>query len=303
MKKKIIVAVFIIIALTAIASSISQKQTYKLNFTKPVRILFVGDMMFDRTMRSIANEKGYGYLFSCIKDYLNDFDLVVGNLEGPITDFDSLSSGTKPGESGNTTFTFSTDVAKALFEANIRVVNIGNNHILDFDLFGLDQTKEKLSKEGVLYFGVPGGEIMATTSIKGRLFSLVNFNQFVGENKPQKTIESIWRAKRSSDFVIVYAHWGDEYLPATDYEKSLAHSFIDAGADIIVGSHPHIIQETEIYNGKNIHYSLGNFVFDQYFSDEVKTGGGVELVFDGSEFFENKVLFDIRRDGTVCLKN
>jgi poly-gamma-glutamate synthesis protein (capsule biosynthesis protein) len=144
---------------------------------------------------------------------------------------------------------------------------------------------------------------MATTSVNGLILGLVNFNQFIGENYPQKTIEAIWQAKKDSSFVVVYAHWGDEYSPITEYQKSLAHSFIDAGADLIVGSHPHIIQETENYMGKNIYYSLGNFIFDQYFSDEVKTGGGVELVFDGSEFFDKKVLFDLRRDGTVCLKD
>ena len=78
--------------------------------------------------------------------------------------------------------------------------------------------------------------------------------------------------------MVVFSHWGVEYSPAsTDSMKSLAHQFIDAGADLVVGSHPHVIEPMEIYNGKRIYYSLGNFIFDQYFNEDVRNGLGVTV--------------------------
>src|SRR5690606_33310167 len=69
--------------------------------------------------------------------------------------------------------------------------------------------------------------------------------------------------------IVVYPHWGEEYATTSSpRQQSLAHAFIDAGADAVIGSHPHVVQELELYNEKLIAYSLGNFVFDQYFSEE-----------------------------------
>lgn len=305
--KKILIIIVALIACVALVSSLPKDnkqiyQSFHKEKTEPIKLLFVGDMMFDRTIRNIAEEKGYNYIFSCIGDYLKSFDLVIGNLEGPITNFVSISRNTKPGEVGNTAFTFDTNITEVLASNNIKMVNLGNNHILDQRIFGMDNTIKELEKVGIVYFGAPGGPIIGTTKLRGYKLAVVNFNQFLGEINPEKTIEAIWQAKRDADLVAVYSHWGDEYLPAREYEKALAHSFIDAGADLIIGSHPHIIQEYEMYKGKNIHYSLGNFIFDQYFTDEVKTGGGVEVIFDGQTLSDKEVRFDIRRDGTTCLK-
>ncbi|MEK7607520.1 MAG: CapA family protein [Patescibacteria group bacterium] len=308
--KKILIVLIVTIAGLAVISSFKTdnqiyqsvyKENYKENYRKKVKILFVGDLMFDRTIRIIAEEKGYDYLFSCANNYLREFDFVIANLEGPITNESSISRNTKPGEASNTTFTFDISVAKTLASNNIKMVNLGNNHILDFGEIGRDSTIRELSLAGVMYFGSPGNTIMATTSLRGYTLTIINFNQFSGENNAKKTIEAVWQAKRTADLVVVYSHWGDEYLPATEYEKALAHSFIDAGADLVIGSHPHVIQEREIYKDKSIYYSLGNFIFDQYFTDEVKTGAGVEVLFDDQTLSEKEVRFDIRRDGRTCL--
>ncbi|MEK7163133.1 MAG: CapA family protein [Patescibacteria group bacterium] len=305
MKKSLIILIVAVAGLALVSLFREDKQTYQYvhgeNPSEKVRILFVGDMMFDRTIRAVAYEKGYDYLFSCIGDYLRGFDLVAGNLEGPITNKASLSRNTKPEEAGNTVFTFDVDVARVLATNNIKMVSLGNNHILDFGIFGRDSTEKELNRAEVIYFGAPGSQIFATTTLGGYGVAVINFNQFLGENDSRETIQAIWQTKRTADLVLVYAHWGDEYLPATEYQKALAHSFIDAGADIIVGSHPHIIQEHEIYGGKSIYYSLGNFIFDQYFADSVETGAGVEVSFDGRTISMAEVRFDIHPDGTTCL--
>jgi poly-gamma-glutamate capsule biosynthesis protein CapA/YwtB (metallophosphatase superfamily) len=268
---------------------------------KEAHILFVGDMMFDRTIRAKAVERGYDYLFSCLGGYTKTFDTVVANLEGSITEYESLSLTTKPGDLNNTSFTFDPPVASLLFKNNIRMVNAGNNHSLDFGREGAASTRLFLDRAGVAYFGSPHSNLAASTTVNGLRISFVNFNQFLGLSNPQKTIEAIVEARKNSDTVFVYTHWGDEYVSANDYQKTLAHQFIDAGADMVIGSHPHVIQEKELYKGKYIFYSLGNFIFDQYWEDSVKKGGGVEVFITPRGIEVKEKSFELKRDGTTCL--
>lgn len=263
--------------------------------------MFAGDMMFDRTIRSKAEEKGYDFIFSCIHDYLLGFDSVIANLEGPITDSPSQSAGTQPGQMNNTTFTFSPLVANALFNHRIRTVNLGNNHSLDFGSAGAQSTREYLSGAGIDFFGSPHASSSVRLSVRGLKIAFVNFNQFLGFNNPQQTVKDIISLRDSSDYVFVYTHWGEEYVAANEYQKELAYMFIDAGADMVIGSHPHVIQEHEVYKGKHIYYSLGNFMFDQYFSDEVKRGGGVEVLLSTEGITVHETDFELMRDGRTCL--
>lgn len=286
---------------TTDAGLVAVKLLEKVEILPDAKILFVGDMMFDRTIRNIGNEKGYEHIFSCLNTYLNDFDIVFGNLEGPITEYPSRSANTVPGEPGNTSFTFDPIVADLLARHNIRFVSLGNNHISDFGKEGRESTKTHLSNENISYVGVPGETQFVVTNIDGVCVGFVAFNQFLGEGDEYKTVQAIREASTESDYVIVYTHWGEEYVEATEYMKYLARTFVDAGADMVIGSHPHVIQESELYKGKYIYYSLGNFIFDQYWMDEVKTGLGVEVTI-GVDIEVKEVLFDIGRDGRTCLK-
>ncbi len=268
---------------------------------KDARILFAGDMMFDRTIRIKAEEKSYMYLFSCLQEYMSSFDMVTANLEGAITPYDSLSVGTIPGQPNNTAFTFSPIVADTLYKNNVRMVNLGNNHSWDFGREGAGTTMTYLRDAGVNFFGSPQGSIVATTTINGLRFAFVNFNQFLGMGDESVAVDAIVKVRPLVDYVFVYTHWGDEYAPATEGQKALAREFIDAGADLVIGSHPHVIQEHAMYKGKHIFYSLGNFIFDQYFNDEVKKGGGVEVVVSKQGIEVRDVTFDLLRDGRTCL--
>src|SRR3989344_582290 len=206
---------------------------------KVVRIFFVGDMMFDRSIRLSMEEKGSDHVFSCIADVLREADLVVGNLEGPITSTSSVSMGSTISSPKNFTFTFSPSVAPLLYAHNIRLVNIGNNHILNFGRWGLIETKHYLDEAGVGYFGTISGEsLMYQTTINGVPLSFINYNEFSaeGDDVIYQVNETIMNEAKSGR-VVVYTHWGEEYLPATPRMKRLAHDFIDAGADIVVGSH------------------------------------------------------------------
>jgi len=276
---------------------------------KPVKILFVGDMMFDRYIREGVKKYGkgnYDFIFERIKDELAEFDLVVGNLEGPITDNDSVSVGTAMDVKENLKFTFDPALAKALAENNIKLVDLGNNHILNQGDDGVVQTKKNLDEAGVQYFGDTGEDSNGAIekNISGTKIGFVNYNYSIAGSF-EKAIKDIENLKNKSYVVIVCPHWGTEYQVG-DPGKNIraeAYKFIDAGAELIVGGHPHVIQTSEIYKNKKIYYSLGNFIFDQYFQKETMEGLGVEVLIKpdlSTEYSEFK--FEMTKRGQTILK-
>lgn len=147
---------------------------------------------------------------------------------------------------------------------HINIVNIGNNHILNFGKGGVQSTKNFLDTAGVRYFGDPLSEKRTLIeTIHNTKIGFVNYNEFIAEGK-ERVMQDIQEVRGVVDILVVYAHWGKEYVGVPSSVRDLAHEFIEGGADVIIGSHPHIIQEKEVYQGKVIYYSLGNFIFDQY---------------------------------------
>lgn len=114
----------------------------------------------------------------------------------------------------------------------------------------------------------------------------------------------IFAEKNLGNVVVVYTHWGEEYVPRTEKMKTLARQFVDAGASLVVGSHPHVVQESERYSDQYIYYSLGNFVFDQYFSDAVRNGLLLEVTFDPSGVESIKEIpIVLHPDGRTCFRD
>lgn len=268
-------------------------------------LLFGGDMMFDRSIRVAMRGRGDDHVFSCILDTLRAVDLVVANLEGPITTHSSISEGSAPGDDRNFTFTFPTSTATLLARHNIRLVNIGNNHIMNFGREGLLQTKEWLKAAGVAYFGDPDAtesDRVARITVNGLPFSFVNWSDWTSD-KTDHTVAQVRAEADAGRITIVYTHWGNEYEPPTPAMRQLAHSFIDAGAAVVIGSHPHVILEKETYGGKEIYYSLGNFVFDQYFNEDVRNGLALKMTFrdEGIVAIEEIPIY-LERDRRTCLK-
>lgn len=243
-----------------------------------IRILFGGDMMFDRYIRTQSEKIGKREILRGVSKELLAADAVVANLEGPMTSNPSKSAGSSVGEARNFLFTFDPEWANVLFDMNIRIVNIGNNHILNFGEAGLIETRKFLRAAKVKFFGDPLDEFLRAyvAEIKGKKIGFVNYNQLYLDAE-NRALSDIVRLRPLVDVLFVYTHWGAEYVPATSEEKRLARLFIDRGADAVIGSHPHVVQEKEIYHEKTIYYSLGNFVFDQYFSPETKHGLVVDV--------------------------
>jgi len=195
---------------------------YKQENQKQAKILVVGDMMFDRHIREVGNNKGEDFIFSCkdskgevLSDFLKNADLVVGNLEGPITENTSVSMFTTPGSDGNYTFTFPTNTAELLVKNNIKLVNLGNNHIDNFGEEGITSTKKYLSEAGVDYFGLPSNResLVDEEEINGQKISFINYNEF-GNIPVGDVIQKVKDEKQKGQLVIIYAHWGDwAWLP------------------------------------------------------------------------------------------
>lgn len=235
-------------------------------------VIFGGDMMFDRSVRTAVDEQGGDFLFNCIDGTLEGADLVVANLEGPITDNDSQSVGSQEGAPDNYVFTFPPSTAVLLLKHHVEIVNLGNNHILNFGIDGVHSTIAALDAAGVQHFGDPLTQSVASTTIKGVNLAFINYNEFAG-GTAAATVEQIQIARLSGQVPVVYAHWGIEYATTSpQYVHTLAHEFVDAGAAIVIGSHPHVVEDHETYKGVPIYYSLGNFIFDQYWDDTVDHG-------------------------------
>ncbi|MBN2094193.1 MAG: CapA family protein [Candidatus Zambryskibacteria bacterium] len=302
--------VIMIVTLIGLAGSIF--------WEKEAKILFVGDMMFDRHIRKMVYEKSGDYIFSCknskgivLSDFLQGADLVVGNLEGPITENASVSMFSVPETPNNYTFTFPTNTANLLAKNNIKLVSLDNNHINNFGEKGVESTKKYLIEAGVDYFDK---DSIYRTKIGGMKMSFISYNEFLsaqagsGENI-EKTAEKIKEEKAAGRTVFVYAHWGDEYIDPPWRVKNTAKIFAEAGADFIIGSHPHIVQSHEQFGDTDstsspqaiVYYSLGNFIFDQYWNEEVSTGLALEIKIKGDnvEIIEHPVSLLV--DGRTCL--
>lgn len=273
----------------------------------PVRLLFGGDMMFDRSIRETITKKGESFVLAPLHDLLLSHDAVIANLEGPITPNDSKSLGSLIGSRDNYIFTFPLRTTAILQSEHIGIVNLGNNHSDDFGSDGIAETVAALDQSAIKHFGdvgVPNTARTLVTTINGLRIGFVNYNQFVAHGG-EHVIEDLTAIRPLVDMVVVYTHWGTEYVTVSSPAiQTLGHSFIDNGADLVIGSHPHVVQQKELYHGKWIYYSLGNMIFDQYFEPETQAGLLVSVVIDPNtrEIVATDIPIILRLTGQTTLK-
>jgi len=250
---------------------------------KPINVLFVGDIMLDRKVEAQMEKNGFDYPFEKIKEFLNKNDFVFANLEGPIS-----KNPTKLSLSAMT-FAFSDKVVAPLLGSNFKIFSLANNHTLNMYLDGLEETKTILKQVGVDWVGDPVA-CSNDYAVKGNLIFMA-FNITFSECKGETIVSIVEKTKKDNPdkFLIISMHWGGEYeTRASQAQKTLAHKIIDAGADLIIGHHPHVVQDVEQYKNKMIFYSLGNFIFDQYFSEETQQGLALRL-----EVYDSKIIYRI----------
>lgn len=246
---------------------------------KPITILAFGDLLLDRYIKLYIDRHGADYPFENIKEILAGNDVVLANLEGSFTDYKP-----RPLDPNNTSFTFDPALAAMLKRHNFNVLNLANNHVRDFGRAGFAQSQNYLTQSGIDYFGDYHNESGALVKeINGQKVAFIGYHS-LDNPATESTIEKIKTARQEADFVVAYTHWGAEYQNGfSKSQQEAGRQFIDAGADAVLGSHPHVIQPIEIYRGKPIFYSLGNFLFDQIFSFEVRHGLGVKIVLATNE--------------------
>jgi len=247
-----------------------------------IKILFVGDVMMARKVENKIRENNKNFLYPFVNflKYFKSFDYIVANLEGPISE-----KGVRVGSKYS--FRMNPEVTIALSRANINILNLANNHIFDYGKVAFEETLKNLDKNKIKYFGNSYEPLIIEEN--GTKIGFLGFSDFfkhleakegkIGIAVINKNIsEIIKKVKKKVDILIVSFHWGEEYKKfANEKQRKLAKTVIDAGADLIIGHHPHVIQNIEKYKNKFIFYSLGNFVFDQDFSKETMIGGGVEV--------------------------
>ncbi len=202
----------------------------------------------------------------CACFLLADADVRVGNLEGTITSTMSLS------QKDHTILRFTFDplqTSAVLGPLNFDALSLANNHSLDFGKNGYTETRNRLDEDNIASFGHPlnlQDNISTILFIKNKAICLVGFHSLYIATTTS-VIEEIKRLRPDCWRIAVFAHWGEEYQTHSNAaQQAAAHAFIDAGADMVVGAHPHVVQESEIYKSKAVFYSLGNFMFDQNFS-------------------------------------
>lgn len=202
-------------------------------------------------------------------------DLSAVNLEGPI-DSEAITDDVTP---NNLVFNFPKETAKILSDLNINFVSLANNHSANAGEGGKVSTKNLLSSKNINFAGDQNSysadsikDVNAEIPIK-----IITTNSLVTEG--EKLIPDIKKEKTGENFVIVFAHWGNEYQTQhNQHQQKAAEKWIDAGADMVVGSHPHVVQDIGFYKNKPIIYSMGNFLFDQTFSQDTQKGliiGGI----------------------------
>lgn len=242
---------------------------------KPVTtIILTGDVMLGRSVMAVSlGKNGPTYPFLKVADRLKDADLVFGNLENPIVEgCPTMTTGM--------VFCAGPVMIAGLKYAGFDVVNIANNHIKNYGEEGYIQTKNLLNKEGMEYVG--DGNLIVR-EVNGTKFGFLGFN-FVDTKPKDSDYKLIRDSKLKVDVLIVMVHWGSEYLPEpSTSQKDIADTFIKNGADVIAGGHSHWTQGYDTVDGKPIFYSLGNFVFDQAWSEETKTGLAVRLTYEARE--------------------
>lgn len=258
-------------------------------------LVFVGDIMLSREVgRKMEAAADWERPFQKIKNYLSAADLTFGNLEGPISD---------RGQNQGSAYSFRADPRSlaGLRAAGFDALSLANNHIWDWGRAALEDTINILTAAGISPLGAGENRQAANAgkiwNIKGTKVGILAYTDLypttlsAEENSPgvsvwnrDQVLSDIRRLREKSDIVAVSWHSGTEYENQPDAnQKEIYRWLIAAGADLVVGHHPHVVQPLEEYGGGWIAYSLGNFVFDQSFSEATMAGTALEVLVRGGK--------------------
>ncbi|MEP6638774.1 MAG: CapA family protein [Chloroflexota bacterium] len=232
-----------------------------------------------------------------VRDVIKGADLAVANFENPAPD--------KPRfHASGTNFSADPRLIDGLVNAGLDYVSLANNHIRDAGAAGLLQTIANVKKRGLAYSGagkdLKAARTPAILEAAGTKVAILGYDAIAGGYHATATragsaglsaravkADVATARKAGADLVIVYPHWGSEYDPTPfANQKKLAEMIIDSGADMVIGNHAHWAAAMEVYKGKPIWYALGNFVFDQTWSEPTMEGITLELTFRAAKLVQ-----------------
>lgn len=300
MMKKILFWLFLLIVPAIFAGQffvpkLYEKVTIEPIGQKTIKVILVGDIMLDRGVKYMIDREGGGdfkFPFLKIADELNQADIIFGNLEGPVSD-----KGTKVGS----IYSFRNDpkAIEGLTFAGFNVIALANNHAFDYSRIALEDCLTRFSAAGIAYTGAGFSEQEAfsptTKEIAGTKIGFMAFTNlgpevwraqkensgiaWISEDSFEKIKNDIKSAKQTVDVLIVSLHAGEEYQKTpTQFQIDFNEMAQASGADIVVNHHPHIVQQD--------FYSLGNFIFDQGFSEETMNGKILEIKIQNKKITE-----------------
>lgn len=242
-----------------------------------VHLLFSGDVYFSSHVLTAYDNAGgiHGVLAEAYRDEISRADIYMANQEFPFSD-----RGT-PAPDKQFTFRVPPERVSMMHELGIDIVTIANNHTLDYGTDALVDTCTTLENAGIPYVGAGANmdraKQLETIEVRGRTIGFLAASRvypdtsWVANSKkpgmvsgydPSILLKEIEAAGEYCDYLVVYMHWGIERdEKPQEYQRTLGRQLIDAGADLVIGSHPHVLQGIEYYQGKPIVYSLGNFIF------------------------------------------
>jgi poly-gamma-glutamate synthesis protein (capsule biosynthesis protein) len=233
-------------------------------------LVFVGDVLLARNVEFLMRTKEPLYPFLGIDfSTLAIRPAVIGNFEA------AIPIEHEPTLIGQLDFSVDARLIPFLTNTGFTHFSLGNNHSYDFGATGYQNTIATLEAANFTVFG--NFQELDISSVEllewdGRTVALIGLNTTTTFD--QTALSRLFRTvNNQSDFQIVYVHWGEEYaLRHNSTQRALAEMLITAGADLIVGHHPHVVQGIDLINNVLVFYSLGNYIFDQYFSRDVQEG-------------------------------
>lgn len=282
--RKLLIGLLAVLIILAVASSVlgigSNPLAESLKAREDVSIAVTGDVMLARNMADVLSLDSSP--FEGVSNVTSNVDLLLINFENAATSSENAMKGDVP---------LKCDPSYVpLAKANENTVAaLANNHVFDYGISGMRDTVGYLDDAGITHIGAgenkDAAHAAAVKNIKGRNITILNYmdsNNFAeydyevmpyanGSSPGYSAYDSAYAQKQisdakagGSDFIVAYLHFGNEYSTSPNQDQiKIAHELIDYGADVVIGAHPHVPQGIEMYNGKPVFYSLGNFIFDQ----------------------------------------
>jgi len=296
-------AIFLLAWYFIFAVEISSPQLYALNFPKKEKIdititlVAVGDIMPGRTVeQKMIKYNDWSYPFRETYQITTTGDIVFGNLESPLIEGPIV-------QAGGMIFRASPKSVEGLTFGNFNMLSLANNHMKNQGTEGIQKTTEYLNNAGIKHTGAGLTKkearepaIIETKDIKFGFLAYVD-SSFTPDSyeatasrsgspflNEQELIEDITNLKDNADVIIISMHAGTEYASQPNQKQiSFAHTAIDSGATLVIGHHPHVVQPVEQYKDGYILYSLGNFIFDQMWSEQTKESVIAIITFKNTE--------------------